>query len=245
MVNYARQPVIPAALKKLRMPPDTWERHSAIATLSGPAETVLDVGGIRGELSLFMPGAEITTINMAGEDADAYFDGDRLPFADDSFEVAVSLDVLEHIPFEARQKHFDELARVARRKVLICCPLGSPEHVAAEAELADWHLQTTGSEHRFLAEHLETGLPEEDELRSLAASTGLPFRIHFQGDFRKVNHAFRKSTALRSDPGAGTALSYARVRLDPRRHPDLQDESSVHTNRAIVSLEATASTALL
>ncbi|MDQ2621902.1 MAG: class I SAM-dependent methyltransferase [Actinomycetota bacterium] len=229
--------MISETLGKLRMPPDTFERHRLIADLCGAPESVLDVGGIRGELGLFLPESSIVTINMAGEDSDAVFDGDALPFPDDSFEVAVSLDVLEHIPGAGRQKHFSELCRVASRKVVICCPFGSAPHIAAERELATWYEQTTGEQHRFLEEHLETGLPSEAELNDLAEGTGMPHRLRFHGDFRRANRAFKSSTRLRAKPGPATAFRYARLRLDPRRSLALDDESSAHANRAFVELE--------
>lgn len=221
---------------KLRLPPDTFERHSIIARLAGPAVTVLDVGGIRGELGLFLPDAVVTTINIAGEAADDTFDGDRLPYADDSFDLAVSLDVLEHIPAPERSNHFSEMARVARRQVLICCPLGSPEHDQAEAELAAWFRETTGGPHRFLEEHLERGLPTADELGRLAEGSGLPHRIAFSGDFRRANEAFRRSTELRVRRTPGAAWAYARIRLAPRGEPELEEAESPWTNRAFVEL---------
>ncbi|MCO5314709.1 MAG: class I SAM-dependent methyltransferase [Solirubrobacterales bacterium] len=229
--------MLAASLRKLRMPPDTFERHSLIATLGGEPQTVLDVGGIQGELGLFLPDAEITTINMAGERADLVFDGDTLPFPDRSFDLAVSLDVLEHIPGPERARHFAELARVASSKVIICCPLGGADHVAAEQALADWYLETTGEDHRFLREHLAIGLPTEDELGRLAAGLGLPYRIRFHGDFRRANRAFEASTMLRARPGPRSGVNYARVRFDPRRSLRLDAESHGHTNRAFVELD--------
>lgn len=223
-------------LDKLRMPPDTFERHSIIARLADPAGSVLDVGGVKGELGLFLPDAEVATINMEGERADAHFDGAVLPFGDGSFDLAVSLDVLEHIPAGQRAAHFGELVRVARRQVLLCCPLGSPEHIAAEADLASWYEQATGTPHRFLGEHLDRGLPDEAELLRLAEATGEEHQIRFHGDFRRANEAFRRSSLLKSRRTPSAALAYARVRLDPRRSVDLEPEASTWSNRAFVDI---------
>lgn len=49
---------------------------------------------------------------------------DALPFADDSFEFVVSLDMLEHLPQDMRDQAVSELARVAKRGVVIGYPLG-------------------------------------------------------------------------------------------------------------------------
>lgn len=231
-------------MQKIRMPPDTFERHALVARLAGSTESVLDVGGIKGELKAFLPDATITTINMEGENADEFFDGDRLPFPDDTFDVAVSLDVLEHIPVPGRDNHFVELCRVARRMVIVCCPLGTREHIDAEQAIADWYVEYTSKHHRFLEEHLENGLPTESELASLATSTSHPFRIMYHGDFRKANAAFASSVRLRRRPDPRHIANYLRFRLDPRRSFDIEESCTAFTNRAFVTIDLVDSTVI-
>ena len=220
----------------LLMPPDTFERHSIVAAHASDARTVLDVGGNSGELAGFLPDADVTAINLSGEKADSHFDGDRIPFPDSSFDLVVSLDVLEHIPAERRSRHIRELSRVARKQVILCCPLGSFEHVEAERELASWYQEVAGASHRFLEEHLEIGLPTESEVRQLLEELDEHYEMAFHGDFRKANAAFRKSTMLRHCPGPRTALSYARLRLDPRRSLTTAPQSSPWSNRMFVEI---------
>lgn len=223
-------------IRKLRLPPDTFERHWIVAEKSGRPTNLLDVGGNRGELAAFMPGTDVVTINVHGEDADHHFDGGRLPFDDDSFEVAVSVDVLEHIPSQERRRHVEELARVARRRVILCCPLGTPEHSAAERDLLRWYRELSGSDHRFLAEHLERGLPTEPELRKLLDCGENP-RILFHGDFRRANEVFRLSSELRHRPSPARAARYARRRLDLRRDLELSPTSNPYSNRAFLMFD--------
>ncbi|MCB0867866.1 MAG: class I SAM-dependent methyltransferase [Solirubrobacterales bacterium] len=218
------------------MAPDTFERHAIIATLADSPDSILDVGGNRGELAMFLPDAAVTTVNMASEDADYTFDGKTLPFEDKSFDLAVSVDVLEHIPRELRQRHFDELLRVARRGVIVSCPYGSPEHVEAERDLTVWYREVTGKGHRFLEEHIERGLPTGEELETLAATGGHRNRVRYHGDFRQANEAFRASTVLKAKPGPGNAFRYAKLRLDPRRDLELSGDASPHSNRAFVEI---------
>jgi len=47
-------------------------------------------------------------------------DGERLPFADDSFDVVVSLDALEHTPSPLAA--VKEMCRVARSKIVVATP---------------------------------------------------------------------------------------------------------------------------
>ena len=51
----------------------------------------------------------------------------KLPFKDNSFDVAVSCDTLEHIPKKDRLTFINEMARVCRKGVVLCAPLGTAE----------------------------------------------------------------------------------------------------------------------
>ena len=224
---------LPAPLRRLAMAPDTWSRHRIVSRLEGEPETLLDVGGVAGELALFMPRTRIVTANVE-EGADVLFDGVTLPFEDDSFEAAASLDVLEHVPRDQRGVHVDDLARVAESRVVLCCPLGSEAHEAAERDLADWHESVTGRRHRFLDEHLQRGLPSEDELRALAAAAPMRFELRFHGDFEKANELFRLSTLAKHRKRPVDILRYARVRLSPRRDATLTERPGRRANRAFL-----------
>jgi Methyltransferase domain len=230
-------------LKRWLLPADTWERHFFVARFAAGAKTVLDVGGIAEQLASFMPDAEVTALNVGDERADVHFDGLRIPYPDASFEVVVSLDVLEHIDRQSRAVHLTELARVAAHRIVLCCPLGTPEHVEAERELAAWYRETTGSPHRFLEEHIERGLPTETEIEELASSAGLDARLYFHGDFRRANHLFQLSTRLRQRPTPRSLAAYAAARLDLRRDRELAPASGPCTNRVFVVAESRLSAA--
>lgn len=223
-------------LRKLAMPPDTWERHTIVAELVGPAATVLDVGGVAGELEMFMPGSSVTSLNVEGP-ADAHFDGDRFPFEDASFDAAVSLDVLEHIPREERQRHFTELRRVTRRTVVLCCPLGSPSHTQAERDVARWYRDTAGEPHRFLEEHIANGLPTTGEIQGMASAAGLEPELLFHGDFREANRLFKLSTEAKANRTPVAIGRYARARLGARRDAAHEERESEHTNRIFLRAE--------
>lgn len=221
-------------LKRWLLPADTWERHHFVADFAADARTVLDVGGIAGQLASFMPGADVTTLNVGDEEADEHFDGLRIPYDDDAFDAVVSLDVLEHIDRGSRETHLAELARVAASRVVLCCPLGTPEHVEAEREVAAWYRETTGSAHRFLEEHIERGLPTENELAGLASAAGLDATLHFHGDFRRAIRVFQLSVGLRQHPGPRSLAAYARARLDLRRDRRLSSRSNARSNRVFL-----------
>lgn len=56
----------------------------------------------------------------------AYIQGDvrQLPFADNSFDLVICLEVLEHLEREDGEKLLKELERVAKRQVILSTPVG-------------------------------------------------------------------------------------------------------------------------
>src|SRR5207302_1437051 len=156
-----------ARLKRLRHGRDTWLRHEIVAALlAGTDGSVLDVGGLSDRLAGPLAGVDVTTVNVEGP-ADVIFDGERLPWADSSFEVVTSIDVLEHLRPATRPRHLAELLRVARRRVVACCPLAPGDAAPTERELADRFAEVSGKREEFLEEHAANGLPAEAELRTL------------------------------------------------------------------------------
>jgi hypothetical protein len=228
------------AFARLLLPIDTWERHSVVARLAGKPATVLDVGGIPGQLASFFPDASVTAANVE-EPADVLFDGRSVPFPDESFDLVTSLDVLEHIPARERAAHFGEVARVARRRVIVCCPVGTDGHVAAERELAHWYAGVTGSRHRFLEEHLERGLPAAAEIES-AVATVPSFRLThwFHGDYRATAEAFRLGVLARTRRRPRDFLAYARARVSARPDYGLAPTPGPYANRVFIVGDRTA-----
>lgn len=200
-------------------PIDTLERHLVVASLIGSPRTVVDVGGVRGQLGGALPHAAITAVNVQPP-ADLLVDPGPLPFRDRSIEAVTSLDTLEHVPPADRAEFVKELLRICDSRLVLCCPLGSPEHAAAEREIQEWHVQETGAPHPWLDDHLENGLPEfaELELWVRAAITSHD-RVEwvFHGDFRKLNDLFSDfvmATRTRSLLSRAR-IAAARLRYEP------------------------------
>jgi 2-polyprenyl-3-methyl-5-hydroxy-6-metoxy-1,4-benzoquinol methylase len=84
--------------------------------------SILDVGCRGKELKAFLKGAgDYQGIDL--EEADEVIAHDlenRLPMEDESFDVAVALDVVEHV--ETAHQLVSELLRVARKKVIVSLP---------------------------------------------------------------------------------------------------------------------------
>ena len=92
-----------------------------------------------------------------------------LPFADRSFDVAVSSDVFEHIPPSHRQPWASELHRVVRHAQVHNVPCDGDEFASSSADAAyqAWHLKHFGTPEPWTAEHLENGVPALAELSGM------------------------------------------------------------------------------
>jgi len=98
-------------------------------------------------------------------------DGCKLPFTDDSFDVAISLDTLEHLPRNLRPAFIEELKRIARRGVVLTCPLISADGIfqAREVDLSLSRAieERKGVQPGWLQEHIQQGHPTREELGEL------------------------------------------------------------------------------
>lgn len=89
----------------------------------------------------------------------------KLPFTEDEFDIAISVDVIEHLPKKIRQKSIEELFRVASLAIIIAAPIGNMSQ-AQDRDLSYIYDKKFGKQFPFLKEHLRHGLPEKDQLTS-------------------------------------------------------------------------------
>jgi SAM-dependent methyltransferase len=218
---------------------DTWERHVIVADLVGRPRDLVDVGGLRGQLARFLPDTRVVAANVT-EPADVVVPFDHLPFEDEAFEAATSLDVLEHIAPNDRRRFVAEFLRVTRGRGVLCCPLGTPAHAAAEADIHAWFRSIVGTDHPWLVEHESNGLPTLDELSEAFADHDGPVHFRFHGDFRVVNAQFRHIVLARHRRSVRDLAAYARFRLPYRPDTQLREEPGLYANRVFVLADASA-----
>jgi len=105
-----------------------------------------------------------------------------LPFSERQFDVAVALDVVEHMPGHLRAKAAAEMARVAGRLVVIACPPDEPwVHVAEDNANQIWR-NYFGENYPWLDEHKEFGLVAGDEIERALIHSGFKVVRFGQGD---------------------------------------------------------------
>jgi len=140
--------------------------------------SVLDVGGYPGTLGHFISKEfyDLSVLDVAPDDGSipGYKQGSgmELPYNDTSFDIAVSLDTLEHIPNADRDKFLHELMRVARHAVVLVNPVQSVEADLAEETLNEYIRWILDAQQEQLAEHREYGLPNFSQTATAFSATG-------------------------------------------------------------------------
>jgi O-antigen biosynthesis protein len=124
---------------------------------------ILDVGGRGNLLKLFLPNDNVFYLDPNIDSEDANFikaDGCDLPFENDSFDWIVSADVLEHIPENNRNIFIDEQYRVCKYGFIVAAPFHSQIVVDAEISINNRFNELFGTDHPWLIEHIQNGLPD-------------------------------------------------------------------------------------
>ncbi len=131
---------------------------------------ILDAGSREGFLRSFLPEDAICNLDIEPFPIDNFIRGDllRLPFGDGSFDIALALDVLEHVPSPERAGLLTELARVSKDSFIVGAPFRDEQVEEAEKLANEFSRKLTGRENEFLAEHSAVGLPNLDEVVSWA-----------------------------------------------------------------------------
>ncbi|MDP2652255.1 MAG: methyltransferase domain-containing protein [bacterium] len=88
-------------------------------------ESALEVGTGPGWMARILKenNLAVTTVDInPALNPDYVADVNHLPFEESSFDVVCAFEVLEHMPFETLSQNLSEMARVARKRVIISLP---------------------------------------------------------------------------------------------------------------------------
>ena len=87
----------------------------------------------------------------------------NLPFGKNSYDVAISVDVLEHLNKEERFDAIYEHLRVARHLAVIVVPVGELAQ-KQDKKLDEYFFKKFGRRNQYLEEHVLNGLPKTEEV---------------------------------------------------------------------------------
>jgi len=164
---------------------DHWRRYSLVASrikeLNLKSCLLLDVGGNMGSICEFIDPQQYRILTLdINSDAmcfrnthiDAIIaDGCRIPFKNNSFDIVISVDAVEHIPSLKKDEFCRELMRVAKRRVILHCPLDSSDGKfqgsVYDAKFYKWYKTLFKEDIEATKEHLMLGLPTIEKLSSL------------------------------------------------------------------------------
>ena len=179
----------------IEAPFDQYQRYmitSAVAhAMKDPGDArgprVLDVGGHHSDfwgrprrpIAEFLPDLPTVTLDVGPNPIAGYVRGrgDALPVRDGSFDLVCAVDVLEHVPADARSTLVKEMTRASRRAVLLAAPFDHPEVERAEKFVTDFIQRTCGYDQGQLREHRERGLPDLAATCRDFARTGWHVRV--------------------------------------------------------------------
>jgi len=181
----------------LSLPFDLYQRYQSSATIARRLQpaSVLDVGGYIGDESghlasaadFFMTGAAnaptVTVTDVRHCDIPNHRKAPALiqPFPDASFDLVLSLDVIEHLAPNERPGFLGELDRLAARWIILGAPFASAEVDEFEARLA---ASSLASRH-FLAEHRQLGLPARRLVEDYCFAKGFKFAAFPNGNLHR------------------------------------------------------------
>ncbi len=224
------------------LPFDMYERYALAAEslrrVAPGAGPILDVGGTMGGgaghlawTGDFLPDADVRVVDARAIDLPRHGVLDPrapLPFADGAFPVVLALDVLEHVPADARDTWLAELWRVAGRFLLLGNPFATPGVAEADRYLFELIRSRYGYEHGFLAEHLRHGHPDLEATRAFFAARGasvatlpsghLPAWILLQTVNAWLSHPEQDHTYVLANESANRAIGLASTIEPAYRH---------------------------
>ncbi len=205
---------------------DSWQRCETVKHLLNWAlpdpGRVLDVGGYPGRMRSMAPDHEWIICDPLVDAPGEQMRGSavHLPVRDQSFDMSVSLDVLEHIDPKDRASVLQEMIRVSRTGLILTFPFKDTLVEAAEKQVCDAYTHLHHKDHPWLAEHAQNPLPDTEEIIQQLQSFGGQVAVFDLGDISRWVHLQLLDVLLEALPKS--------LDLASRINQIYQDELYIH-----------------
>ena len=167
-------------MNRLELPFDQYQRYRIVEELVGLIRQgrrlrILDVGGHPGLIADFLPQDDTFILDVQPSEGLNCVQGDgiKLPFTSDSFDLVVSIDTVEHIPYDQRVRFLEEQLRTSKNYVLLAAPFEDENVSLAEQIVNQFFIKKIGHPNDSLEEHFANGLPRLDETLSFFDQNGV------------------------------------------------------------------------
>ena len=174
---------------------DQFQRYETVAQLieyhrqnGKSCFKVLEIGANEHkDLSLFLPNDEllfsdiVLTPEMEKDIQFVKIDRSNIPFAENSFDFVVALDVLEHISAEKRIVFFREMERVSSIGAILSFPYDNDSVNQSEQRVNSYFRALSGNDFIWLKEHMENGLPDLNEIDNCLKKEKINYFSFFHG----------------------------------------------------------------
>lgn len=125
----------------------------------------------------------ILTEKMKNRERFIQLNGSNMPeIGDDQYDIVVALDVLEHVPAIRRRAFISEVGRVAKYMAIVCFPYKATNIDSAEKRTNSYYKMIYGNDHKWLAEHIQNGLPQIREVEQMLLEENISFKEFYHGD---------------------------------------------------------------
>lgn len=140
---------------------------------------IIDLGGHKGHTKDFFPNDEVFILDVFEEEYTGYIKGDATAttFHDGEFDVVVSFDTFEHIPQDKRRKFLVEASRISKYAFVLAAPFDNKNDDISTAEkmLNNLYKETKLSDHPWLKEHIDYGIPKKKMIERYLDDIGITY----------------------------------------------------------------------
>ena len=215
---------------------------AVLKSLSAEDELTLDAGcgesGLSGHIKMLnLVGTDITIFKERMHDPLFVCSSiSSLPFSDNFFPVTLTIDVLEHLPVEIREKGVTELIRTARGAVIMAFPAGQAARKVDEKFQSELIARKTPVP-AWVEEHLSHSYPSSENMILVAKTTAEKYNKKIKSIKLYYSESIKITQLLRWTASRSKFLYIAANSLLGLLLPILPKPGETNSYRTIIAIE--------